>query len=110
MSELIYNKRIDELEVYSSRGEYKASVRDDDYIFHVSHDGKVIGVEILNASENLQLDPKVLSNIKEAKIKSHIQTGGKHNLLEVGILLLGKDTNYQRDLRIRNLHNNPIKA
>ncbi|MFB6089298.1 MAG: DUF2283 domain-containing protein [Candidatus Aenigmatarchaeota archaeon] len=110
MSELIYNKRIDELEVYSSRGEYKTSVRDDDYIFHISHDGKVIGMEILNASENLQLEPEVLSNIKEAKIKSRIQTGGKRNLLEVGIFLLGKDINYQRDLRIRNLHNNPIKA
>lgn len=111
MSEIDYHEKIDELEVYSSKDRYKTSIRDEDYIFHISHDGKIIGVEILNASKNLQLESKVLKTLEEAEIQSRIsRIDQNRTLLEVGILLLGKDTNYQKEIRIRNLQSNPIKA
>lgn len=111
MSEIGYHEKIDELEVYSSKGGYKTSIRDEDYIFHISHDGKIIGVEILNASKNLPLEPEALRTLEKAEIKSRITLIDQNRtLLEVGILLLGKNVNCQKEIRIKNLQNNPIKA
>ena len=58
-----YDKETDAMYIYAEKGEYEVSEEiGEGVIVDISKDGKVIGIEILDASE--KLSPQVLKGIK----------------------------------------------
>lgn len=51
----------------------KSSIVIDNFIFDISTNGTFLGLEIDNASEVFGVDPIILSNIKQANIKTIVQ-------------------------------------
>jgi len=66
-TKIIYDKEEDIL--YLSRGKSsKASVEVGDFIIDVDFRGFISAIEILNASENLNIDPKILEKINKTSM------------------------------------------
>jgi len=69
-----YDKENDDLFVYRKNGKVKGSIDIGDFIVDLSHEGKVIGIEIMNASANIasltnfKITKNALSNIKKARL------------------------------------------
>lgn len=68
--EVKYDTKIDALYITLSEGKYDVTKKiTDSILIDLSRDGKVMGIEILDASENIkQFNP--------SDIKFHLQTGG----------------------------------
>jgi len=66
-TKIIYNENEDIL--YLSRGKpAKASIEVGDFIIDIDFQGFVSAIEILNASENLNIEPEILEEIDKAKM------------------------------------------
>lgn len=70
MAEFEYKEDLDVLVVESSDYDsYKSSVEFGNFVVDISHEGDVIGVEIIDASENTPLSREELSHITDAEIR-----------------------------------------
>ena len=68
-----YDKENDDLFIFRERGKIKGSVDIGDFIIDFSPDGKVLGMEIMNASSSLshlKISKQMLGNIKRATIRT----------------------------------------
>ena len=66
-TKIIYENNEDIL--YLSRGKLtKASIEVGDFIIDIDFRGFVSGIEILNASENLNIEPEILAEIEKARM------------------------------------------
>ena len=60
--EVRYDKEVDAMYIYAEKGEYSISEEiGDGVVIDISKDGRVIGIEILDASE--KFSPTVLKNM-----------------------------------------------
>ena len=66
-TKIIYEEQEDILYL-SKKRHVKASIEVGDFVIDVDRDGFISGIEILNASENLNLSPEKLSDITNAKM------------------------------------------
>lgn len=66
-TEIAYEKNEDILSLWRGRPS-KASIEVGDFIVDIDSSGYVSGLEILNASENLNLAPSILSGIEKASM------------------------------------------
>ncbi len=64
----MYNKKYDILYIVKEGRPSKASIEVGDFIIDVDFDGFVSGIEILNASENLNLGKNILKKIKQVSL------------------------------------------
>src|SRR3989338_780496 len=67
-TEIIYDEEEDILFLSKKGKKVKASIDIGDFIIDVSTDGFVIGIEILNASKNLNLTERQLASLQEASM------------------------------------------
>jgi len=79
---------------FMSNGEkVKASVDIGDFILDVSHDNLICGLEIMNASENLGINKKILNNIKSIKMSVNYKTNNVYVLLIITFKKEDKEVN-----------------
>jgi len=62
-----YDKENDSVFLYK-RGNVKGSIDIGDFIVDLSPTGKILGIEILDASKNFKVSKDLLSNIKKASL------------------------------------------
>ncbi|MFH1332387.1 MAG: DUF2283 domain-containing protein [archaeon] len=88
-----YDPEIDSLCIYDNFDSKKIEgcLVVDNLVFDVTKEGKIMGVEIDNASRFLEIQPEELSNIKEAEIK--VDSG--RETLYVGFKISLKNGNYK---------------
>lgn len=67
-TKMIYDKEEDILSLSRGR-EVKASIDIGDFIIDIDHNGFVTGIEILNASLNLDISEEKLQNLKQASMR-----------------------------------------
>ncbi len=66
-TKMMYDEEEDILSL--SRGyEVKASIEIGDFVIDVDHNGFIAGIEILNASQNLNISEEQLQNLKQASM------------------------------------------
>ena len=69
MAKTEYNNELDSLYIYSGLNEEViGSISAGDLIFDIGQSGKLVGVEVENASELLQLKPSKFEEIERAKV------------------------------------------
>lgn len=86
-----YDKEIDSLYIYNNdqSEEIIGSIPIGNLIFDIGTSGRLVGLEIDNASSFLNIDPKLLMNIKTAKI--WVKKQG--NILSLGFsIMAAKET------------------
>mgnify|MGYP000220990112 CR=1 FL=1 len=66
-TKIIYEEKEDILYLSKCK-KVKASIEIEDFIIDIDMDGYVSGIEVLNASENLQISPAKLKQIEKAKM------------------------------------------
>jgi len=71
MVEFNYDQETDILVADKQREpeDYESSIPVGDYIIDINEDNEVLGIEILNASQNLPFTKEELRNIKQLKLK-----------------------------------------
>jgi len=67
MAKIIYNQE-ENILTLSKEKKVKHSIDIGDFIVDIAHDGLVAGIEILNASENLNLTQKELETVEQASM------------------------------------------
>ena len=72
----------------------KASIDIGDFIIDIDHNGFITGIEILNASQNLNITEEQLQNLKEASMNITYKPNN------VYILLVMKFENKEKDIGI----------
>lgn len=87
----------------------KASLDVGDFILDVSHDNLVCGMEIMDASENLGVSKKFLSDIRNVKMSVTYKTNHVYVLLMIVFKKEGKEVNIPIPLTIGLGHKEPKK-
>src|SRR2546427_10844328 len=67
---------------HKKKGKYKCSVDMEDFIFDIDSKGNIIGVEILNASENLKAF-KITKEILKNMVNADFNVSRKNNFLYI---------------------------
>ncbi|MFB6208886.1 MAG: DUF2283 domain-containing protein [Candidatus Nanohaloarchaea archaeon] len=75
IEDINYDPELDILELYTDKSDYHASSESGDFVYHLTSEGKLVGVEILNASVNLEGTVENLKRIEEAEIESSENEG-----------------------------------
>ena len=92
---ILYQKEFDILQIKEEK-KIKSGIRVGPFILDFSFDNKVIGIEILGASEILNMKEKDLSSIRDAKIKNII----RQDAILIIIKLLMKKQDVQKEIPI----------
>ncbi len=92
-TKIIYDKEEDILSLSKSR-KIKASIDIGDFIIDIDHSGFVVGIEILNASENLKMSVDQLKDLQKASMAVTY----KPNYVYITLVMLFK--NKEKDLAI----------
>ena len=79
-TKIIYDKEEDILYLSKER-KVKASIEIGDFILDVDMDDFISGIEILNASENLDISPEYLESIQKASMQVTYKPNYAHILL-----------------------------
>ncbi len=87
----------------------KASLDIGDFVLDVSHRNLITGIEIMDASENLGIDKKILKNIKNIKMSINYKTNNIYVLLMMSFNENNKDVNVQIPLTLNLGHKTPKK-
>ncbi|MAG01942.1 hypothetical protein CMI42_01280 [Candidatus Pacearchaeota archaeon] len=94
-----YNPSIDSLTIYHSKADVETvagSIVLDNFIFDISTNGTFVSLEIDNASEVFEIEPEILSQIKEASIRTSVQG----NLITLFYRVTIDQKEYERALMI----------
>lgn len=94
-----YDSDLDSLTIYHKKSDIekvKSSIVIDNFVFDISTNGTFVGLEIDNASEVFGVSPTILSNIKQANIKTIVQRGSI--MLVYSVFMDNKE--YERALMI----------
>jgi uncharacterized protein YuzE len=89
---LDYDRKNDILYLYK-QGKFKGNVEVGDFVLDFDKEKRVMGLEILNASENLRnlgITKQILTQATEAKLKSHQKNSSI--LISFVLSIAGKET------------------
>ena len=92
-TEMKYDEEEDILSLSRGR-EVKASIDIGDFVIDVDHNGFITGIEILNASKNLEVSKDKLQNLKKASMKITYKPN------HVYIFLIMQFENKEKDISI----------
>lgn len=82
-----YDKENDDLFLSKGRGNYEGSVEIGDFIIDFSKNDKIVGIEIMNASKNLNISKSLLNSIKAA----HMSVSQRNQAMVINALLVLKN-------------------
>ena len=93
---------------FISKGDkVKASIDIGDFVLDVSHDNLICGLEIMDASKNLGIAKKELSNIQSMKMSVSYKTNYVYVLLMITLKKEDKEINVQIPLTLDLGHKMP---
>lgn len=96
--------------LFISNGENtKASLDIGDFILDVSHDNLIIGIEAMDASENLGISKDFLKSIKNIKMSVNYNTNHVYVLLVMAFKNKEKEVNMSIPLTLNLGHKTPKK-
>jgi len=87
----------------------KASLDVGDFILDVSHKNLIVGIEIMDASENLGINKEILRDVKDIKMSVTYKTNHVYVLLTMSFKKNGKEVNVPIPLTLGLGHKVPRK-
>jgi len=94
---------------FSNGEKSKASLDIGDFVLDVSHNNLISGMEIMDASENLGIDKKVLNSIKSMRMSVNYKTNNVYVLLMILFKKNDKEVNIPIPLTLNLGHKRPRK-
>ena len=82
-----YDRENDDLFLSKGKGNYEGSVEIGDFIIDFSRNDEIVGIEIMNASKNLNISKSLLSGIKSA----HMNVSQRNQAMIINALLVLKN-------------------
>ena len=87
----------------------KTSIDIGDFVLDVSHKNFICGIEVMDASENLGISKKFLSNIKNITMSVNYNTNNVYVLLAMTFKDKEKEVNMSIPLTLSLGHKTPVK-